>query len=158
MPRHPNSDVYRVVKGTGPACRYRLDRGPVLEDCSCATCRLHSMAYIHHLLNTKEILALTLLVIVGFSSGYNHTVGVIYGSSEPLMGLRSFCRMFIITTTPSSSSKRSGWRSGEAASKPLRREWQTARRVCRRRPCRRQCLSCWDLRTPLRSRGLHQHL
>mmetsp|Transcript_5562 Transcript_5562/g.15935 ORF Transcript_5562/g.15935 Transcript_5562/m.15935 type:complete len:538 (-) Transcript_5562:1373-2986(-) len=43
--------------------RYRLDAGPILEGCLCATCQRHSRAYIHHLINVKELLSLTLLDI-----------------------------------------------------------------------------------------------
>ncbi|GIL71247.1 hypothetical protein Vretifemale_1850 [Volvox reticuliferus] len=40
---------------------YRLDKGPLLPGCSCFACRRHSRAYVHHLLNTHEMLADVLL-------------------------------------------------------------------------------------------------
>ncbi|GLC56679.1 hypothetical protein PLESTB_001133900 [Pleodorina starrii] len=40
---------------------YRLDKGPLLPGCGCFTCRRHSRAYVHHLLNTHEMLADVLL-------------------------------------------------------------------------------------------------
>eukprot|EP00850_Spirogloea_muscicola_P023972 SM000414S15656 [mRNA] locus=s414:6687:11212:- [translate_table: standard] len=40
---------------------YRDDTRPLVEDCMCFTCRTHSRAYIHHLLNTHEMLAEVLL-------------------------------------------------------------------------------------------------
>jgi queuine tRNA-ribosyltransferase subunit QTRTD1 len=43
------------------AVRHRLDKGPLVQGCSCFTCRNHSRAYIHHLLLTHEMLAGVLL-------------------------------------------------------------------------------------------------
>ena len=43
------------------AAAHRLDAAPLLSGCTCFTCRMHSRAYLHHLLNTHEILAATLL-------------------------------------------------------------------------------------------------
>jgi queuine tRNA-ribosyltransferase subunit QTRTD1 len=40
---------------------YRLDVQPVLPGCDCYTCTKHTRAYIHHLLNTHEMLANVLL-------------------------------------------------------------------------------------------------
>jgi len=40
---------------------YKLDDKPVLHGCKCYTCTTHSRAYIHHLLNTHEMLAQVLL-------------------------------------------------------------------------------------------------
>lgn len=40
---------------------FRLDESPLVDGCKCYTCRKHSRAYIHHLLNTHEMLAQTLL-------------------------------------------------------------------------------------------------
>ncbi|GBG79549.1 hypothetical protein CBR_g29696 [Chara braunii] len=42
---------------------YRLDGRPILAGCECFSCRNHSRAYIHHLLNTSEMLAQVLLDI-----------------------------------------------------------------------------------------------
>lgn len=42
------------------AARYKEDEKPVDEDCSCYTCRTFSRAYLRHLFNTNEILALRL--------------------------------------------------------------------------------------------------
>lgn len=42
---------------------YELDKGPLLPACSCYTCSKHTRAYIHHLINTHEMLAVILLVI-----------------------------------------------------------------------------------------------
>jgi len=42
---------------------FRLDESPLVDGCKCYTCRKHSRAYIHHLLNTHEMLAQTLLDI-----------------------------------------------------------------------------------------------
>ncbi|KAJ1885914.1 hypothetical protein LPJ66_009889 [Kickxella alabastrina] len=39
------------------------DFGPLVEGCSCFTCRSHHRAYIHHLLMTKEMLSTVLLQI-----------------------------------------------------------------------------------------------
>lgn len=39
----------------------RLDKGPLVAGCSCFTCKNHSRAYIHHLLQTHEMLAGVLL-------------------------------------------------------------------------------------------------
>ncbi|KAI5730575.1 hypothetical protein M8J76_015295 [Diaphorina citri] len=43
--------------------RYVADFTPILADCECLTCQHHTRAYIHHLLNTKEMLAPVLLSI-----------------------------------------------------------------------------------------------
>ncbi|KAE9595267.1 hypothetical protein Lal_00018903 [Lupinus albus] len=45
------------------ATAYRNDTSPILEDCSCYTCKNHTKAYINHLLNVHEMLAQTLLEI-----------------------------------------------------------------------------------------------
>ncbi|HEX9614025.1 MAG TPA: tRNA-guanine transglycosylase, partial [Bacteroidota bacterium] len=41
----------------------REDQGPVDSDCSCYTCRTHTRAYLRHLFQSKEILALQLSTI-----------------------------------------------------------------------------------------------
>jgi queuine tRNA-ribosyltransferase subunit QTRTD1 len=43
------------------AVRHRMDKGPLVQGCSCFTCANHSRAYIHHLLHTHEMLAGVLL-------------------------------------------------------------------------------------------------
>eukprot|EP00878_Enallax_costatus_P029166 GHUV01031601.1.p1 GENE.GHUV01031601.1~~GHUV01031601.1.p1 ORF type:complete len:188 (+),score=51.36 GHUV01031601.1:1481-2044(+) len=43
------------------ATQYRMGKGPLVQGCSCFTCRNHSRAYIHHLLQTHEMLAGVLL-------------------------------------------------------------------------------------------------
>jgi len=50
----------------GPAlnlwdARHRKDERPLVSDCGCHACRHHSRAYIHHLLQAKELLAEVLL-------------------------------------------------------------------------------------------------
>lgn len=42
---------------------YRNDASPIMQSCSCYTCKKHTKAYINHLLNTHEMLAQTLLEI-----------------------------------------------------------------------------------------------
>jgi queuine tRNA-ribosyltransferase len=39
----------------------RREFGPIEEDCDCPTCANHSVAYLHHLLRTKEYLGATLM-------------------------------------------------------------------------------------------------
>jgi queuine tRNA-ribosyltransferase subunit QTRTD1 len=39
----------------------QIDTAPLVSECQCYTCGRHSRAYIHHLLNTHEMLAVTLL-------------------------------------------------------------------------------------------------
>ncbi|KAJ2413752.1 hypothetical protein GGI10_002848 [Coemansia sp. RSA 2530] len=39
------------------------DFGPLVEGCTCFTCRSHHRSYVHHLLKTKEMLATVLLQI-----------------------------------------------------------------------------------------------
>ena len=45
--------------GQGPLsirnARYRDDQGPIDPDCHCSTCRLHSRAYLHHLVKNAEL-------------------------------------------------------------------------------------------------------
>ena len=40
---------------------FATDLAPIVKDCACHTCQVHTRAYIQHLLNAKEMLALTLL-------------------------------------------------------------------------------------------------
>lgn len=40
---------------------YQLDKQPLLKDCQCYSCLNHTKSYIHHLLNTHELLANILL-------------------------------------------------------------------------------------------------
>lgn len=42
---------------------YRLDKSPLVVGCKCYTCQRHTRAYIHHLINTHEMLSQTLLEI-----------------------------------------------------------------------------------------------
>lgn len=41
--------------------KYAKHFQPILKGCQCMTCTDHTCAYIHHLLNTKEMLAEVLL-------------------------------------------------------------------------------------------------
>lgn len=43
--------------------KYELDLQPPLPGCECFTCKRHTRAYIHHLLNTHEMLAHVLLTL-----------------------------------------------------------------------------------------------
>lgn len=43
--------------------QYKNDFSPIAPDCSCYACRKHTRGYIHHLLATKELLAMVLIVI-----------------------------------------------------------------------------------------------
>jgi len=43
--------------------RFQLDQTALAKECSCFTCRNHTKAYLHHLLNTHEMLANVLLII-----------------------------------------------------------------------------------------------
>ena len=47
---------------------YATDLSPIMNNCKCYTCQNHHKAYIHHLLNVKEMLAWVLLQI------HNHWV------------------------------------------------------------------------------------
>lgn len=47
---------------------FKTDTSSLIHDCHCFTCRNHHRAYIHHLLNAKEMLAWTLLQL------HNHNV------------------------------------------------------------------------------------
>ena len=42
---------------------YARDASPILEGCECHACRFHTRSYIHHLLNTRELLADVLLQV-----------------------------------------------------------------------------------------------
>lgn len=63
----PTGDVVEVEAGADDskvnlwAVRHRLDKGPLVQGCSCFTCQNHSRAYVHHLLHTHEMLAGVLL-------------------------------------------------------------------------------------------------
>lgn len=43
--------------------RYRNDTNPISLQCSCTVCKHYSRAYVNHLLNVHEMLAMTLLMI-----------------------------------------------------------------------------------------------
>ncbi|XKL60379.1 hypothetical protein PGB90_001395 [Kerria lacca] len=43
--------------------KYFDDFTPIIENCLCLTCRKHTKAYVHHLLITKELLGMVLLMI-----------------------------------------------------------------------------------------------
>ncbi|KAN0014525.1 hypothetical protein ACTFIU_000843 [Dictyostelium citrinum] len=43
--------------------KYVIDTTPIIKGCDCFTCTQHTKAYIHHLLNTHEMLAEVLLTI-----------------------------------------------------------------------------------------------
>lgn len=51
--------------------KYELDEKPIEEDCQCEACRLYSRAYIRHLLKSKEMLGMRLLVMHNLYY-YNH--------------------------------------------------------------------------------------
>jgi queuine tRNA-ribosyltransferase subunit QTRTD1 len=42
---------------------YKFDTRPIVSGCQCYSCTYHSRAYIHHLVNTHEMLANILLTI-----------------------------------------------------------------------------------------------
>jgi len=41
---------------------FSRDKGPLLPGCACYACQHHTRAYVHHLLNTRELLASVLLM------------------------------------------------------------------------------------------------
>ena len=43
--------------------KYKKSPGPLMDKCECYTCKNHSKAYIHHLLNCNEMTGFVLLVI-----------------------------------------------------------------------------------------------
>ncbi len=45
------------------AQQYRLDKRPLVEGCACFACRSHTRAYLHHLLNSHEMLGSVLLEV-----------------------------------------------------------------------------------------------
>jgi queuine tRNA-ribosyltransferase len=55
----------RVYTATGrrnlSVAAARREFGPIEDDCDCPTCAHHSVAYLHHLLRTKEYLGATLM-------------------------------------------------------------------------------------------------
>lgn len=80
----PSSDGSTTNNGTGPSAsaaagggapvteqqpfdinlagtRHRLDKGPLLEGCSCYACKNHSRGYLHHLVQSEELLVSLLL-------------------------------------------------------------------------------------------------
>ncbi|XP_073972993.1 queuine tRNA-ribosyltransferase accessory subunit 2 [Rhodnius prolixus] len=42
---------------------FKEDFGPILEGCTCLTCRKHTKAYIYHLISNKELLASVLIMM-----------------------------------------------------------------------------------------------
>ena len=49
---------------------YSRDKGPLVAGCTCYTCKTHTRAYVHHLLNTRELLAPVLLMRFASSSSF----------------------------------------------------------------------------------------
>jgi queuine tRNA-ribosyltransferase len=43
--------------------RYRLDKKPLEDGCTCSTCKNFSRSYIHHLLKAQEVLAIALITM-----------------------------------------------------------------------------------------------
>ena len=43
--------------------KYKMSMEPLVLDCTCYTCTNYSCAYVHHLLDTKELLANILLMV-----------------------------------------------------------------------------------------------
>lgn len=43
--------------------KYKMSMEPLVSDCTCYTCTNYSCAYVHHLLDTKELLANILLMV-----------------------------------------------------------------------------------------------
>jgi len=67
LARHGGALIPPYVEGKGSinlknTC-YKLDTMPVLEGCSCYTCKNHTRAYIHHMLKARELVAIQLLTI-----------------------------------------------------------------------------------------------
>ena len=63
-----NSDITITDKQSGFKINlhdklYQLDTTPIISSCNCYTCRNHTKAYIHHLLNVHELLATVLLTM-----------------------------------------------------------------------------------------------
>lgn len=46
--------------------RYQLDKSPLVPGCECYACKHHTRAYVHHLLNTHEMLGAVLLTVYAF--------------------------------------------------------------------------------------------
>lgn len=42
---------------------YKLERGPISEECKCKVCKFYSRSYLHHLTKTKEVLGWRLIAI-----------------------------------------------------------------------------------------------
>lgn len=55
---------------------YSDDFTPILTECRCYTCLNFTRAYIHHLLNTSEILASVLLMLHNFSHYFHYFVAI----------------------------------------------------------------------------------
>lgn len=56
----PATSVYEICLADE---RYVLDERPLLDGCECYACKNFSRAYVHHLINVKEMLAPVLLMI-----------------------------------------------------------------------------------------------
>jgi queuine tRNA-ribosyltransferase subunit QTRTD1 len=52
--------------------RYAHDKGPILRGCTCFTCKNHTRAYLHHLLNVHEMTAQILLDLSVFPNSTSH--------------------------------------------------------------------------------------
>ncbi len=60
--RHGHLFTWDGIRNLNNA-KYAGDNRPIDQACACPTCQRHSMAYIHHLFKTKEMLAMRLCVM-----------------------------------------------------------------------------------------------
>ncbi|KAK4796032.1 hypothetical protein SAY86_028358 [Trapa natans] len=72
---------------------YRKDTTPLVDGCSCYTCKNHTKAYINHLLNVHEMLAQTLLEL----HNTQHYLGFFHLIRESIKAgkFERFCQRFI---------------------------------------------------------------
>jgi queuine tRNA-ribosyltransferase len=62
--------------------RFRHDHGPLDPGCPCLACRLHSRAYLHHLIRSQELLGRTLLSLHNLTTLLRFTTAMERAISE----------------------------------------------------------------------------
>jgi len=91
--RGDDDDVAVTLGRYGPAlnlwdARHRKDERPLVSGCGCHACRHHSRAYIHHLLQAKELLAEVLLY-----AHNQHNVILLAKAANDADDINAFCSL-----------------------------------------------------------------
>ena len=74
--------------------RYAHDQSPILAGCGCFTCRKHTRAYLHHLLNVHEMTA-PILIDLSVAHTPHHALCALYCATRFLSSLSPHASVFV---------------------------------------------------------------